>query len=365
MGDRFTVTLLYLGGERPTHPYTVFRGMPVSFLRYNLACLLRCELPVSLFVGPHWSALAHSGTITDRVFPGTTLSCPYVEQGSEIRVQATTATLLDTLILASVPLFDPRASSMSDVEDPPSLSGDAVPEEWGAISPVPVLWGRADPPPHPDTGREWSDTTDRADRARWDTAKGSVSPPPPVQARDLFSDGGDGLSLRHLRRKGENAGRYFSSGSGDKEESSDKEETQAPPPRDNIRHEGRLAEMRRGVDQRAINVMNTTPVDGGLSPHELVFGRPDGGGSKGASSSIEEGEQAPLATASGEQALLATESGERAANSTKGLDLYASLGRRRFLPLRQPGIFSLFPGRTSSMKISMRPWNLNAKKMNG
>ncbi len=240
MGERFAVTLLYPGGERPTHSYTVFRGMPVSFLRYNLACLLRCEAPISLFVGPHWLALAHSGTITDRVFPGTSLSCTYVEQGSEIRVQTAAVTLLDTLVLVSAPLFDPNASSMTGVADPPSLSGDVVPEEWGAISSVPILWGRADPPPHPDAGREWSDTNHRADRARWDSAKGSVSPPPSVQARDLFSDEGDGLSLRHLRRKGENAGRYFSSGSGDKEESLDEMEgTQAP--RDKVRHEDRLA----------------------------------------------------------------------------------------------------------------------------
>ncbi len=134
MGDRFTVTLLYPGGERPTHPYTVFRGMPVSFLRYNLACLLRCELPVSLFVGPHWVALAHSGTITDRVFPGTTLLCPYVEQGTEIRVQAAPATLLDTLVLVAAPLFDPGASLAPDVEVLSSLPRDAVPEEWGAIT---------------------------------------------------------------------------------------------------------------------------------------------------------------------------------------------------------------------------------------
>ncbi len=105
-GDRFTVILFYPGGERPTHPYTVFRGMPVSFLRYNLACLLELELPVSLFVGPNWGALAHSGTITDRVFPGTTILCPYVEPGSGIRVQVAPAPFLVSLVLLVESLLD-------------------------------------------------------------------------------------------------------------------------------------------------------------------------------------------------------------------------------------------------------------------
>jgi hypothetical protein len=107
--------------------------MPVSFLRYNLACLLRCELPVSLFVGPHWMALAHSGTITDRVFPGTTLLCPYVEQGSEIRVQAVPAPLLDALVLVAAPLFDPGALLEPDAEVLPTSQRDEVQEDRGVI----------------------------------------------------------------------------------------------------------------------------------------------------------------------------------------------------------------------------------------
>ena len=32
--------------------------------------------------------------------------------------------------------------------------------------------------------------------------------------------------------------------------------------------------MRQSILQRAINLMNTTPIDGGLSPHELIYGTP-------------------------------------------------------------------------------------------
>ncbi len=118
------------------------------------------------------------------------------------------------------------------------------------------------------------------------------------------------------RRKGGNAGRYVSSpGPEDKAESPDKEEPQAS--LSNVRHEDRLAEMRREVVHRAIGVMNTTPGAGGLSPHDLVFRRPDGGGTKEGSSLVEEGEKALLVSAIKEQALLATESGEHALLETE------------------------------------------------
>ncbi len=200
--------------------------MPVSFLRYNLACLLRVDTPVSLFVGPIWSALAHGGAITDRVFPGTIIPCPYVEQDSEVRVLVAAALLLlDSILLASVSLFDPvahldpvieatqserDASSIFPVEaglaQAPVVPPQEDSTEWEALSTVPILWGRADPPRHPDEGIDWSNTSERRTvHIQWDFAKGSVSPPPPVMAKDLFSDRGDGFSLMHLRRKGENA----------------------------------------------------------------------------------------------------------------------------------------------------------------
>jgi hypothetical protein len=75
-GDRFTIKLLYPGRERHSHDYTVFPEMPVPFLRHNLACLLRVDVTVFLFVGPRWVGLDHEGFITERVFPGTITPCP-------------------------------------------------------------------------------------------------------------------------------------------------------------------------------------------------------------------------------------------------------------------------------------------------
>jgi hypothetical protein len=91
---------------------------------------------------------------------------------------------------------------------------------WGSVSFLPISWGKADPPPHPDEGLEWSQTSDRADRVAWDLRQAaSGSPPPKSLAKDLFSNRGDGFPIGHLRRKGESAEsmaidqEYISSGS--------------------------------------------------------------------------------------------------------------------------------------------------------
>ncbi len=205
-GDRFTIVLVYPGGERDRHDYTVFPEMPVSFLRHNLACLLRVDAPVSLFVGPMWLALDHSGTITDPFFPGSTTPCPYVMQGSVVRVQV----VAPPFVLRPV-----DASTSSGAQD--VMMEDT--SGWGAPSTTLVSWGRQDPPPHPDEGIGWSTVSDRAARTTWDLAKGAVSPPPRATIPDLFSDRGDGFSLMHLRRNGEDAAsrticlEYVSSGS--------------------------------------------------------------------------------------------------------------------------------------------------------
>jgi hypothetical protein len=51
-------------------------------IRY-LLFIGRVDSPVFLFVGPLWEALDHSGTITDRGFPGTLDPCPFLDHGSE------------------------------------------------------------------------------------------------------------------------------------------------------------------------------------------------------------------------------------------------------------------------------------------
>jgi hypothetical protein len=134
--------------------------------------------------------------------------------------------LLGYIIQTAVPLIDPASLPLFTERDivsagapgaiPPLLpllgpdgpsAGVCVPdsEDWGAPLTMPISWGRVDPPTHPDEGMEWSNTRTRSDRDEWDRDRGSFPPPPPVIAKDLFSDRGDGYFLGHSRRTGESA----------------------------------------------------------------------------------------------------------------------------------------------------------------
>ena len=62
--------------------------MLVSRLRQQIAGYLEVDLPVHLLVGDSWEydVLEHTGTITDRFFPGTSIPCPFLQQGSRVNV---------------------------------------------------------------------------------------------------------------------------------------------------------------------------------------------------------------------------------------------------------------------------------------
>ena len=75
-GERFNILLTYPAGEHISHLYSVFPSMLVSALRYNVSCVLSVDSPVFLFTGPTWAAFDHSGTISDRLLPGTLTPCP-------------------------------------------------------------------------------------------------------------------------------------------------------------------------------------------------------------------------------------------------------------------------------------------------
>ncbi len=69
-----------------------------------------------------WSCLGGSCSRRDdhgSGFPGTAIPCPYVEQGSEVRVHVAALNVLASIISASVPLFDPVISL--SVEDVPAV----------------------------------------------------------------------------------------------------------------------------------------------------------------------------------------------------------------------------------------------------
>jgi hypothetical protein len=76
MDGRFSIRLLFPERRSPTMIFTVATGMPVARLRLLISELVEAVNLVYLLVGgPSWThdILEHSGTITDRFFPGTLL----------------------------------------------------------------------------------------------------------------------------------------------------------------------------------------------------------------------------------------------------------------------------------------------------
>ncbi len=240
--DWFTIVVSFPGGELSTHVHTVYYGMPVSRLKQELADLLEAFGPVVLEVGPMWDVLDHAGTITDRTFPHTHLPCPYLEQGSEVRVSlhafssedrrravvargllkmnrssvdgelsphdlvyGGAAQVTFQLVEGELPTSGAGLASGAEASSSSAVTSEDAVEEWGSISSRSIGWGRPNPPIHPDEGIEWSNISDRAARVDWDSRASSGSPPPKTLAPDLFSDRGDGFPLSHLRRTGENA----------------------------------------------------------------------------------------------------------------------------------------------------------------
>jgi hypothetical protein len=69
--------------------FPVTTGMLVAQLRLQISGLVEAVNLVYLLAGGTcWThdVLEHSGTITDRVFPGTVIPCPYLQQGSRVLV---------------------------------------------------------------------------------------------------------------------------------------------------------------------------------------------------------------------------------------------------------------------------------------
>jgi hypothetical protein len=89
IGQRFSIRLLFPERSFPTMIFPVATGMQVAQLRLEISELVEAVNLVYLLVGgTSWDhdILEHSGTITDRVFPGTIVPCPYLQQGSRVLV---------------------------------------------------------------------------------------------------------------------------------------------------------------------------------------------------------------------------------------------------------------------------------------
>ncbi len=85
----FLIRLTFPEGHLCDQNYLVDGGMTVRLLERRLAWLLQTRLSVFMFVHPRWEQLDHAGFITDRLFPGTNTECPYLENGSLLRVLTT------------------------------------------------------------------------------------------------------------------------------------------------------------------------------------------------------------------------------------------------------------------------------------
>jgi hypothetical protein len=107
---QFTIVVSYPGREHCPHDHAVFHGMPVDALRRTLSSLLQMTGLVLLTVSPTWLALDHGGAITDRVFPGSTIPCPFLEQASEVHVLVTA--MLSVALLGTPNLVSDVASGL-------------------------------------------------------------------------------------------------------------------------------------------------------------------------------------------------------------------------------------------------------------
>jgi hypothetical protein len=119
---RFSIRLLFPDGGVPQLSFPVHHDMPVSLLRRDIALFLNVPT-VHLLVGFSWThdLLEHTGSITDRVFPGTHDLCPYLQPGSRVNVYFERPAL-------DLPLFPPPSLSSPDDGAPFPLAdlGDAL-----------------------------------------------------------------------------------------------------------------------------------------------------------------------------------------------------------------------------------------------
>jgi hypothetical protein len=63
--------------------------------------LLGSDSPVILAVSPDWEELDHLGPVSARVFPNTAVACPYLTQGSTIKVRSLSSVSRDDDVDAS------------------------------------------------------------------------------------------------------------------------------------------------------------------------------------------------------------------------------------------------------------------------
>ena len=81
------ITLNFPDGEQRNQQYSLHRHVTVPQFKGYLATLMGTTSQIILEVNPDWEELDHLGPVSAHVFPGSSISCPYLTQRSIVRVR--------------------------------------------------------------------------------------------------------------------------------------------------------------------------------------------------------------------------------------------------------------------------------------
>jgi hypothetical protein len=81
------ISLTFPDGELRDQQYTLPRHVTVPQFKGYLATLMGTTSPLVLSASPDWEELGHLGPVSARVFPRSSITCPYLYQGSTVRVR--------------------------------------------------------------------------------------------------------------------------------------------------------------------------------------------------------------------------------------------------------------------------------------
>jgi hypothetical protein len=141
---RLGIKLVFPGGERESQTYSVHKFLSVQVFKQRLGNdLMKTTYPISLFVSPNWQLLNHTGCVNDQVYPGTKTPCPYLDQGSTVRVE-----WVDRKVsLVGDTVSPPKRPTRGGEKRNPTLTSPEERLKWmKGISAGPVKWYSSDRP---------------------------------------------------------------------------------------------------------------------------------------------------------------------------------------------------------------------------
>jgi hypothetical protein len=281
---RFSIHLLFPDRELPDQSFWVTTAMTVTTLKRSLADLMDVLHPLSLFVGPDWTLLDHDGFIVSRFLSDGLTPCPYLQPGSFLRVVSLLFSDLSgpssvVGLAAQIRLVDWQPSSL-DFGRPDLPTDSFIGASSLRLAPTEFLV-------FPESGVDGLLPTDSFIGA-------SSLRLAPTGFLDFPESGVDGLlrpnflsptsssecAISNLQRNGEDRDRLdrvsFGSKIGEQPSLSSSSIEGSSSYSSSLVSRFSTLDERNAIVQRQIDVMNTSSVGGGLSPHELVRGFPTG-----------------------------------------------------------------------------------------